>query len=89
MPILFEAGIDGMIIPDLPFADYLSNYKSVADKYGLKMIMLITPETSEERIRLIDKHTEGLSTWYRAPQPPVHSSNLMKANKPISQGLPG
>jgi len=54
-----EVGIDGMIIPDLPFADYLANYKSIADRYDLKMIMLITPETEEERIRLIDEHTEG------------------------------
>jgi len=54
-----EAGIDGMIIPDLPFADYLANYQSVAYQYGLKMIMLITPETSGERILLIDRHTEG------------------------------
>jgi len=54
-----KAGVAGMIIPDLPFADYISSYKAIADKYDLKMIMLITPETSEERIRLIDKHTSG------------------------------
>lgn len=54
-----KTGISGIIIPDLPFKDYLSDYKSIADKYNLKMIMLITPETSEERIRLIDKHTDG------------------------------
>lgn len=54
-----EAGVDGMIIPDLPFADYLSDYKETADRYDLKIIMLITPETSEERIRLIDRHTSG------------------------------
>lgn len=54
-----EVGIDGLIIPDLPFADYLANYKNIADSHDLKMIMLITPETSVERIRLIDKHTEG------------------------------
>jgi len=52
-------GIDGCIIPDLPFDIYLRDYKPVADKYAVKMIMLITPETSEERIRLIDKHTDG------------------------------
>jgi tryptophan synthase alpha chain len=52
-------GIDGVIIPDLPFADYMADYKPVADRYGLKMIMLITPETSEERIREIDTHTDG------------------------------
>ncbi|MCD8043905.1 MAG: tryptophan synthase subunit alpha [Tannerellaceae bacterium] len=52
-------GVDGVVIPDLPFADYMAEYKDVAAKYDLKMIMLITPETSEERIRLIDDHTDG------------------------------
>ncbi len=54
-----EVGIDGMIIPDLPFKDYMEEYKAVADRYGLKIIMLITPETSQERIRFIDEHTDG------------------------------
>ena len=54
-----EAGVSGMIIPDLPFADYLETVKPVADRYDLRVIMLITPETSEERIRFIDNHTDG------------------------------
>ncbi|MDR0430449.1 MAG: tryptophan synthase subunit alpha [Tannerellaceae bacterium] len=54
-----EVGVDGMIIPDLPFADYMSNYKGISDLYDLKTIMLITPETSEERVRLIDENTDG------------------------------
>ena len=54
-----ECGIDGCIIPDLPFEDYLNDFKPVADKYNVKVIMLITPETSEERIRFIDEHTDG------------------------------
>ena len=54
-----RCGIDGLIIPDLPFAEYMESYKPIADRYGLHMIMLITPETSEERIRLIDRHTSG------------------------------
>ena len=54
-----ETGIDGVILPDLPLADYLRDYKPLADRYGLRFIMLITPETSEERIRLIDEHTDG------------------------------
>ncbi|MDD2512172.1 MAG: tryptophan synthase subunit alpha [Proteiniphilum sp.] len=54
-----RCGIDGLIIPDLPFAEYMEHYKPVADRHGLHMIMLITPETSEERIRLIDDHTSG------------------------------
>ena len=54
-----RTGIDGVIIPDLPFAEYMQSVKPVAEKYGIKVIMLITPETSEERIRLIDDNTEG------------------------------
>ena len=54
-----RCGIDGVIIPDLPFEDYLENYKSIAEANDLHIIMLITPETSEERIRLIDSHTGG------------------------------
>lgn len=52
-------GIDGVIIPDLPFNDYMQNFKPIADKYNIRIIMLITPETSEERIRFIDEHTDG------------------------------
>lgn len=54
-----EAGVSGLIIPDLPFDDYLTQVKPVADRYNLRVIMLITPETSEERIRFIDHHTDG------------------------------
>ena len=54
-----EVGIDGVIIPDLPFKDYLDDFKPVADRYGIRIIMLITPETSDERIRFIDSHTDG------------------------------
>lgn len=54
-----DAGISGAIIPDLPFKDYQESIKPLADKYDLRIIMLITPETSEERIRFIDNHTDG------------------------------
>ena len=54
-----ESGVSGMIIPDLPFQDYLEQVKPVADRYDLRVIMLITPETSDERIRFIDEHTDG------------------------------
>jgi len=54
-----RTGVAGMIIPDLPFSYYIEAYKPIAERYELKMIMLITPETSEERIRLIDEHTDG------------------------------
>lgn len=54
-----DCGVSGAIIPDLPFKDYMEYIKPVADKYDIRTIMLITPETSEERIRFIDKNTDG------------------------------
>lgn len=54
-----ECGIDGVIIPDLPFRNYETTYKAIADRYDLRVIMLITPETSLERVREIDAHTDG------------------------------
>ena len=54
-----ESGVSGAIIPDLPFKDYQDVVKPIADKYDLRIIMLITPETSEERIRFIDNNTDG------------------------------
>ena len=54
-----NCGIDGVIIPDLPFRDYMEHYHTIAERYDIRIIMLITPETSEERIRQIDEHTDG------------------------------
>ena len=54
-----ESGVSGMIIPDLPFDDYQNIVKPIADRFDLRVIMLITPETSEERIRFIDDNTDG------------------------------
>ena len=54
-----ECGVSGAIIPDLPFKDYLEVVKPIADRYDLRIIMLITPETSDERVRFIDEHTDG------------------------------
>ena len=54
-----EVGVDGVIIPDLPFSDYMNEVKPIADKHDIRVIMLITPETSDERIRFIDENTDG------------------------------
>ncbi len=54
-----ESGIDGVIIPDLPFSVYMKEYKALSERYDVPVIMLITPETSEERIRLIDDNCDG------------------------------
>lgn len=49
-----EVGIDGLIIPDLPLCVYETEYRVMFEKYGLKNIFLITPQTSNERITQID-----------------------------------
>ena len=54
-----EVGIDGLIIPDLPLSEYQEHYVEVFKKYGLFNIFLITPQTSEARIREIDNASEG------------------------------
>ena len=54
-----EIGIDGMIIPDLPVDVYNEKYKSIFEKHGLINVFLITPQTSEERIRFIDSISNG------------------------------
>ncbi|MBF8151344.1 tryptophan synthase subunit alpha [Winogradskyella sp. F6397] len=54
-----DVGIDGLIIPDLPVDIYHSEYKSTFEKYGLINVLLITPQTSEERIRYIDSVSDG------------------------------
>ncbi|RPH32123.1 MAG: tryptophan synthase subunit alpha [Bacteroidales bacterium] len=54
-----ECGISGVIIPDLPIDEYNSLYKSYFEESNLKFIFLITPNTSIERIQMIDNLSEG------------------------------
>lgn len=54
-----EVGIDGLIIPDLPLEEYLSEYQAVFEKYNLKNVFLITPQTSNERILQIDSVSDS------------------------------
>lgn len=54
-----EIGIDGLILPDLPVDVYQEQYRAIFEKYGLSNIFLITPQTSAERIKTIDKASNG------------------------------
>ena len=53
------AGIDGLILPDLPEYEFETEYGAIIKKYGLDYIFLVTPETSEERIRKLDDLSTG------------------------------
>ena len=74
-----EVGVDGLILPDLPMAEYLDMHKSLFDQYGLYNIFLITPQTSEARIRQIDENSHGFIYM-------VSSASITGAKGSITEG---
>ena len=54
-----DTGIDGLILPDLPLDVYTEQYRDVFEKYDLHHILLVSPQTSDERIRMIDESSRG------------------------------
>ncbi len=73
-----EVGVDGIILPDLPIYEFEKEYKKYFKQNDLQFIFLITPETSEERIRKIDDLSEGFIYA-------VSSSSTTGNNKEIGQ----
>lgn len=57
--MVVDCGIDTLILPDLPMVEFENHYKDLFDKYGLKNVFLITPHTSDERIKKIDTYSEA------------------------------
>ena len=53
------AGIDGLILPDLPVYEYETEYGAIIQKHGLDFIFLVTPETSDDRVRKLDALSSG------------------------------
>ena len=53
-----EIGIDGLIMPDLPYAYWEEHYKEIYEKHNLQHVQLITPQTSKERVFEIDKQSQ-------------------------------
>ena len=74
-----EVGVDGLILPDLPMQEYMDEYKSIFDSHGLLNIFLITPQTSDARIREIDHNSKGFIYM-------VSSASTTGAKVDISQG---
>ncbi|HJX70311.1 MAG TPA: tryptophan synthase subunit alpha, partial [Bacteroidales bacterium] len=54
-----ELMLDGVILPDLPYEIYIEKYQAVFERYNLHKIFLVSPQTSEERIRKIDEISNG------------------------------
>ena len=74
------AGVDGLILPDLPVEEYLAHYKELFDRYGLLNIFLITPQTKPERIRQIDEAGTGFIYM-------VSSSSVTGAKTGVSDNM--
>ena len=73
-----EAGVDGIILPDIPVYEYENEYRKYFEDNDLHFIFLITPETSEERVRKIDELSKGFIYA-------VSSSSTTGSNKEIEQ----
>ena len=73
-----EVGIDGLIIPDIPIYEYEKEYREMIKKYDLDFVFLITPETSEERIKKLDESSSGF--LYA-----VSSSSITGSDKDFSE----
>ena len=82
-----EVGIDGFIIPDLPVEVYHEEYQAIFERYGLLNIFLITPQTSEKRIRYMDSISKGF-TRSVAPAPREAKVVLGKTKLIILNALP-
>jgi tryptophan synthase alpha chain len=54
-----RVGIDGLILPDMPIDEYRNTNKSIMDKYGLYNIFLVTPQTSSERLEMLNSLSQG------------------------------
>lgn len=95
-----KVGVDGLILPDLPLYEYQNIYKETFDQHQLSNVFLVTPETSEERIRLLDKSSEGFiyavssssTTGKTAGISETHTSyfqrlEAMQLNNPVMVGF--
>ena len=56
---IVDCGIDTVILPDLPMVEFENHYQQLFEKHGINNVFLITPHTSEERIRKIDSYTKS------------------------------
>ena len=52
-------GVDGLILPDLPEFEFENEYGAIIKKYNLDFIFLVTPETSDDRVRKLDSLSSG------------------------------
>lgn len=74
------AGVDGLILPDLPLEAYVASYKDLFERNGLVNIFLITPQTRPDRILELDKAGSGFVYM-------VSSASVTGAKTGVSEGM--
>ena len=75
-----EIGIDGLIIPDLPPEIYINDYKKFFQQNDLINIFLITPQTSDDRVRFIDSISDGFIYMVSSSSITGGENNFTKEN---------
>lgn len=75
-----QVGVDGVILPDLPLDLFLAEYAAIFREYGILNVHLITPQTTDERIRFIDQESDGFIYM-------VSSASITGSVKGISDGM--
>ncbi len=93
-----ESGVSGLILPDLPVEDYLRQ-KDIFDKQGQHLILLVTPQCSDERIKYLARHsggfvyvvassaTTGTRSFKEADKDYFRQLNQLNTNKPSLIGF--
>jgi len=94
-----QVGVDGLILPDLPEYEFETEYGAIIKKYGLNFIFLITPETSDARIKKLDElstgflyavsssATTGSETDFNAVEKYLYRLQALQLNNPILVGF--
>lgn len=75
-----QVGVDGVILPDLPLDLFLAEYAPIFREYGILNVHLITPQTTDARIRFIDQESDGFIYM-------VSSASITGSVKGISDGM--
>ena len=76
-----DAGVDGLILPDLPVFEYEQEFRAIAERYDLQVTFLITPQTSDERIRKIGELSTGFLYVVSSSSITGSSSGISEAQK--------
>lgn len=80
-----EVGIFGLILPDLPPIEFERKYQQILQKYNLNFIFLVTPETSEDRIKYLDSLSSGFLYAVSSSSTTGNENTVLKNEKYLNR----